>query len=354
MQRINLQGKKMTEKAEKTANTVKTISAQTRAVKKTKTRAGNERSVVKSNRLNSAIHNLKLEELRLIQFAIVESRESGAGFSAERPLRIHAADYAAAFGISTKRGYNVLDEASTALANRTFTFIDRRDGNLVRSNWLQQVKYLTFEGAIELVFTEAVANEIYNLDGNKGAFFTQYALKQTAILRSVYAVRLYELLAQWVSSGQYTIDLVTFRRQLEVPDGTYPVFFEFRRRVFTPAIELVRQNTNIAADYEFVRHGRSVTGVRFYNIISRDVLPVDLPEKTAAHPGQTYTTLTEKQAWSFYRKMAKDPEFLSYIPSSCVTTKQGEQYATQKLQTDPEFVKAVGAILRKYGFVGQV
>ena len=35
--------------------------------------------VVKSNRLNSAIQNLSLPELRIIQLAIVDARETGKG-----------------------------------------------------------------------------------------------------------------------------------------------------------------------------------------------------------------------------------------------------------------------------------
>ena len=35
--------------------------------------------VVKSNRLNSALQNLSLAEIRIIQLAIVDARESGKG-----------------------------------------------------------------------------------------------------------------------------------------------------------------------------------------------------------------------------------------------------------------------------------
>ena len=58
--------------------------------------------VVKSNRLNSAIQNLSLPELRIIQLAIVDARETGKGLSTDTPLRIDALRYAEAFNTTRK------------------------------------------------------------------------------------------------------------------------------------------------------------------------------------------------------------------------------------------------------------
>ena len=53
--------------------------------------------VVKSNRLNMAIQNLTLPEIRLIQLSIVDARETGTGLNTDTPLRIDAMRYAEAF-----------------------------------------------------------------------------------------------------------------------------------------------------------------------------------------------------------------------------------------------------------------
>ena len=63
----------------------------------------------------------------------------------------------------------------------------------IKSRWLQDVRYLDDEGAIEVCFTRLVVECITRLDGAE-QFFTQYMLSQTANLSSVYSVRLYELL----------------------------------------------------------------------------------------------------------------------------------------------------------------
>ncbi len=50
--------------------------------------------VVKSNRLNMAIQNLSLSEVRILQLAIVDARETGNGLSLDKPLNISALRYA--------------------------------------------------------------------------------------------------------------------------------------------------------------------------------------------------------------------------------------------------------------------
>ena len=62
-----------------------------------------------------------------------------------------------------------MKEAEDSLFNRRFSFYDE-DGKLVKSRWIQQVKYLDDQGAIELVFTTAVVQGISRIDGVKRVF----------------------------------------------------------------------------------------------------------------------------------------------------------------------------------------
>ena len=148
--------------------------------------------VVKTNRLNQAFQTLSLSEFHFVQLAIVDARHTGTGLSTDTPLRIHALRYAEVFVTTRQNAYQRMKEAEDSLFNRRFSFFDE-DGKLVKSRWIQQVKYLDDEGAIELVFTLAVVQGISKIDGIKD-FFTQYLLSQTAQLNSTYSARLYELL----------------------------------------------------------------------------------------------------------------------------------------------------------------
>ena len=189
--------------------------------------------VVKSNRLNSAIQNLSLPELRIIQLAIVDARETGKGLSTDTPLRIDALRYAEAFNTTRQNGYIRMKEAEETLFNRRFSFVDS-EGKLVKSRWIQRVRYLDDEGAIELAFTMDVVRAITRLDGAE-EFFTQYLLTQTAHLSSVYSVRLYELLVQWKTAVKTPIfALDVFRGQLGLHDDEYKRMYDFKKYVLSP------------------------------------------------------------------------------------------------------------------------
>lgn len=218
--------------------------------------------VVKTNQLNSALQNLSLPEIRIVQLAIVDARETNTGLSTDKPLRIEALRYAEMFETTRQNGYKRMKEAEETLFNRRFSYIDD-DGKVIKSRWIQQVRYLDDEGAIELVFTLAVVNGISRIDGAED-FFTSYLLEQTASMDSIYSVRLYELLVQWKAAKQTPMfELEKFRDQLGVEVNEYKAMCDFKKRVLQVAIDEINEKSDIKISYEQVKKGRSIAGFKF-------------------------------------------------------------------------------------------
>ena len=71
--------------------------------------------VVKTNQLNSAVQNLSLPELRIIQLAIVDARETGKGLDTKTPLRIDAMRYANAFDTTRQNAYILMKQSEETL-----------------------------------------------------------------------------------------------------------------------------------------------------------------------------------------------------------------------------------------------
>ena len=224
--------------------------------------------VVKTNQLNSALQNLSLPEIRIIQLAIVDARETNTGLSTNKPLRIDALRYAEMFETTRQNGYKRMKDAEENLFNRRFSYIDER-GKLIKSRWIQQVTYLDDEGAIELVFTLAVVNGISRIDGAED-FFTSYLLEQTASMDSIYSVRLYELLVQWVAAKNTPLfDLDKFRNQLGVEDHEYKRMGNFKLRVLDLAVKEINEKSDIKVTYSQVKKGRTITGFKF-KVLAKD------------------------------------------------------------------------------------
>lgn len=217
--------------------------------------------VIKTNKLNTALQNLSLAEMRLVQVAIVDCRDTQTGLSPSKPLRVTALRYAKAFGIEPQTAYEALISAEKTLFERRFTFINERQ-NEVKSRWLSQVEYVKGEGAIELIFSPAVINEITRIDGFKDRF-TSYLLEQTASLNSVYSVRIYELLVQWLSARKATFELETFRGQIGLGVNEYKRMSDFKKRVLDLAVNEINEKTDLTVSYKNKTQGRKVVGFNF-------------------------------------------------------------------------------------------
>ena len=104
---------------------------------------------------------------------------------------------------------------------------------------------------------------ITRIDGFED-FFTQYYLEQTAQLKSVYSVRLYELLVQWKFSGKTKLfEIQTFRSQMGVEDNEYKLLADFKKRVLNPSIKEINEKTDLLVDFQQEKKGRTVIGFKF-------------------------------------------------------------------------------------------
>ncbi len=267
--------------------------------------------VVKSNRLNMAIQNLTLPELRIVQLAIVDARETGKGLSSDMPLRIDAMRYAEAFETTRQNAYVRMKEAEDTLFNRRFSFVDS-EGKLVKSRWIQRVRYLDDEGAIEIVFTTDVVKGITRLDGAE-EFFTQYLLSQTANLKSVYAVRLYELLTQWKTAAKTPVfELSLFRGQMGLDDSEYRDMSNFKKRVLDLAVNEINEKTDLTVSYTQEKKGRVIHGFKF--VIKQKPPQKAVKKERDLNTLDMFATMTDKQIAVFSRKLAQLPELGSNAP----------------------------------------
>ena len=304
--------------------------------------------VVKTNRLNQAFQVLTLAELHIVQLAIVDARETGTGLSTDTPLRIDAKRYAEVFNTTRQNAYQRMKEAEDTLFNRRFSFYDE-DGKLVKSRWIQQVRYIDDEGAIELVFTLAVVQGISRIDGVK-EFFTQYLLSQTAQLNSVYSARLYELLIQWRSTGKVPIiDLGDFIEQLGIGINEYQRMHHFKARVLEPAIKEINEKTDIKAEYEQHKKGRVISGFSFkFKKKSQPKPEKTLDLKRDPNTPDFFVQMTDAQRHLFANKMSEMPEMSKYSQG----TETYQQFAIRiaEMLLDKEKFKELYPILKKLGF----
>ena len=218
--------------------------------------------IVKDNALMNASYNLDLVEQRLILLAILEARESGKGINANDPLTVHAESYINQFGVHRTTAYQALKDACKDLFARQFSYQEKRERGRanITSRWVSQIAYIDETATVEVIFAPAVVPLITRLEEQ----FTQYDIEQISGLSSAYAVRMYELLICWRTTGKTPIiELGEFRKRIGVLDTEYTRTDNLKMRVIELALKQINDHTDITATYEQHKKGRVITGFSF-------------------------------------------------------------------------------------------
>lgn len=303
--------------------------------------------VVKDNALINASYNLDLVEQRLILLAIVEARESGKGINANNPLEVHAESYINQFNVARQTAYQALKDASKDLFARQFSYQEmNKRGNIenVLSRWVSEIRYIDAEATVKLIFAPAIVPLITKLEEQ----FTKYELQQVSNLSSAYAVRLYELLIAWRSTGQTpVIELEEFRKKIGVLDDEYTRMGNFKDRVLHLAIAQVNEFTDITVKYEQHKKGRSIYGFSFSFKQKKNVNKPNL-EARDQNTLDIFTKLTDAQRHLFANKLSELPEMSKYSQG----TESYQQFAVRiaEMLLDAEKFKELYPYLVKVGF----
>lgn len=302
--------------------------------------------VVKSNKLVQALQTLTLSETRLLQLAIVDARETGQGLSTDEPLELSAIRYAKAFNVSPDAAYLALIEAEDSLFKRQFT-ITNEDGSLTKSRWIQDANYRKGEGRILVTLTRVVIEHVTKIDGFE-QYFTSYHLRKTSEFKSVYAVRLYELLMQWKSIGKTPLfELNKFRSQLGIGVNEYTRMEAFKRRVLDIAIDQINEFSDINLKYEQHKKGRSISGFSF-SFKQKKSTHEYIESKRDPNTLDAFSKMTDAQRHLFSNKLSELPEMSKYSQG----TESYQQFAIRiaEMLQDPTRFEELHPYLQKVGF----
>ena len=298
--------------------------------------------VVKDNALINASYNLDLVEQRLILLAIVEARGSGKGINANDPLEVHADSYVNQFNVARQTAYQALKDACKDLFARQFSYqeINKR-GNVenVLSRWVSEIRYIDDEATVKLIFAPAIVPLITRLEEQ----FTKYELQQISDLSSAYAVRLYELLIAWRSTGQTpVIELADFRQKIGVLDDEYTRMGNFKDRVLNLAIAQVNEHTDINVKCEQHKKGRNISGFSF---IFKQKKVITSKTSTSL---ELFSKMTDAQRHLFANKLSELPDMNKYSQG----TESYTQFAVRiaEMLQDKERFEELLPYLRKVGF----
>ena len=163
--------------------------------------------------------------------------------------------------------------------------------------------------------------------------FTQYEMQQISDLSTGYAIRLYELLICWRTTGKTPIiELTDFRQKIGVLENTYQAMNDLKKRVLEPALKQVNEHTDITASYEQHKKGRTITGFSF-KFKQKKPKQAEIAIETIQAPQNTSDTI----------KPLTEPQIAKY---SMILCKLGSISDLSNFPDYPSFANWIGNILR--------
>lgn len=254
--------------------------------------------IYKSNALIEAAYRLSVHEQRIVLSAISQVSR-GETVTDEVFYSVSAADISRLSGIAIDDAYGKLRAAALRLKRREVSLTAEPNGlkkpEVMITGWVQTIVYCPGEGRVRLRFSKDMLPYLTELKEQ----FTKYALSDVAKMDSVYAIRLYELLMQWRSTGQREIALEDFRRVLQLEER-YPAIKDFKLRVLDPAVDQINEHSPWSVSWKQRKTGRRVTHLSFTfepkNKNTKQPKPPKLPKTQAemaklALPGESWEQL---------------------------------------------------------------
>lgn len=305
--------------------------------------------VVKDNALINASYNLELVEQRIVLQAIVKARETETGFDTKTPVFIHASEYEKQYNVTKDGAYKALKDAVLSLFERQFSYREineRGNSENVRSRWVSEVRYVDAEATVKLIFSPAVASMCSRLERH----FTSYDLDQIAGLSSKYAVRLYELVIAWKSTGKTPIfKLQDFRDKIGLLDeNEYSTMSNFKKFVLDLAVDQINEHTDIKLTYEQHKAGRKIDGFSFK--FKQKVKQQKIEQQRDPNTADLFTKMTDAQRHLFGHKLAKRIELSEYSSGTESYEEFGKRIAEMLL--DETKFKTFYPLLIEEGFRG--
>jgi plasmid replication initiation protein len=276
----------------------------------------NNLMVVKSNKVVEASYMLSLAEQRVLLCCIAQIDSTGV-LTEDYRFEVTVLEFAKLVGIDNlSNTYRDLKTASEKLYERSVIIENPYPNNLkitqLKTRWISSIYYMPGEGKVVLCFAAGIIPYLSQLSRE----FTQYKLTHVTRFESVYSIRLYELLAQWISAGEREIEIDWFKRQFQV-DDKYSRVVDLKKRVIEPAIKEINEYSNFWVTFEQRKKGRTITHFQFQFGLKDAPKPrnqiTDDDINRQAKPGETKAAVIARLTGTSLASIAKPGETFDQV-----------------------------------------
>lgn len=218
--------------------------------------------VVQANELITGKQALKLNSAKLIRAAIMQVVREDEEL---KPYIIKIKDLAELLSVPASNIYrDVEDIVKDIRENPVFIKVaDEKKTRWIEIPWYSRCEYHSDIG-IALKLNPELKPYLLNLKEH----YTQYALCEVLTMKSVYAIRIFEMLqskimGQAVDGTHVVLTVQEIREACDCEDK-YPAFGNFRDKVLSVAAREIERATTYNLSFTYQKNGRRVVAIDFF------------------------------------------------------------------------------------------
>jgi plasmid replication initiation protein len=217
----------------------------------------NNELVIQHNNLIEANYRLSLQEKRLMLFIMSRIKKDDNSFS---NIEIVISELANIMELDRKNMYRDMAKVTKNMVGRVLSIRDLDEDSLLQVPWIASAKYFYRQGIINFQISEKLAPYLLKLKDK----FTIIRLSDLMCFKSIYAIRIYELLKQYESIGHRKIDLDQLRISCGIPENRLNLMANFRMKVLDIAKREINEKSDILIEWDFVKRARKCVGIEFH------------------------------------------------------------------------------------------
>ena len=222
--------------------------------------------VVQANSLIGGRQALKLNSAKLVRAAIMQVVKNDIEL---KPYVISINDLADLIGVSPSNIYRDIEDITNDIISNP-VYIRKEIGTKIswlKIPWETRCEYQSDAG-VAIKLNDELKPFLINLKEH----YTQYTLDNILAMKSVYGIRIFEMLQERISEIMMPQDGVTIELSVQTIreccdcEDKYKTFSNFKARVIDIAIKEINRVTVYHVTYRYIKKGRAVVGIAFHVI----------------------------------------------------------------------------------------
>jgi len=212
--------------------------------------------IIKSNSLVEARYRLNLKESQVILWLLTQIRPCDEDFKLHK-LKID--EFSKMVGLKAKGQYSELQKITESLMRRVLKINQPETNETIQVAWLSAARYQHSKGCVLLEFSPQLKPSLLQLQSQ----FTKISISDTLKFKSVYSIRVYELLSQYESIGIRKISVSDLRAHCGIKRNEYKDYGIFKLRVIERAKTEINSKTEYEIDYREIKESRKIEEIEW-------------------------------------------------------------------------------------------